>query len=291
MKGYIRNIVGEYLREEVDVNREWIRLVATLKGHPKGSTPLPIRRKHRLFRLLSYPAAAILGVLLTLYVVSEKPSDRTGLYKLETSKGEKSHLQLPDGTQVWLNSCTSISYAPDYGTSNRNIHLDGEAYFEVAPDKKLPFIVKAAGGIDVKAVGTAFNVQAYRDESLLITTLFSGKVIVQPTLTMQQIPLNPNQVAIYAKLKNELEVRDYDKRRYAQWRSGSLSFEMMPLEEIAKLLERNYNVRFQFQNKKIKKMKFSGNFRDSEDLSEILKILTINVSVRFKAVKDTIIVQ
>lgn len=134
----------------------------------------------------------------------------TGTYKLVTLKGEKSYLQLPDGTKVWLNSCTTIQYAEDYGRSNRNIHLSGEAYFEVARNEKKPFIVKA-NGIDVKALGTAFNISAYPEDTQLITTLFSGKVAVQPTLTKQQIMLAPNQVAIYYKSRNKIEVTPYDK--------------------------------------------------------------------------------
>ena len=83
-------------------------------------------------------------------------------------------MQLPDGTRVWINSCTTLEYAENYGHSNRSIYLDGEAYFEVAKNKDLPFVVKA-NGIDVKAIGTAFNVSAYMEDSQLTTTLFKGR--------------------------------------------------------------------------------------------------------------------
>lgn len=255
----------------------------------------PEERKKKVFlRTVSYAAAMFIGVVLSfsvLYIAEKKQSDIIGTYKLVTDKGEKSYLQLPDGTNVWLNSCTTIEYAHGYGKENRDIYLNGEAYFEVAKNKELPFIVKTSGGIDVKAVGTAFNVSAYREDARLITTLFSGKVIVQPTLTKQQILLEPNQVAVYYKSRNKIEIVPYDKRMFAQWRGGALSFDMMYLEDITKLLERNYNVVFRYENQRIKKLKFSGSFRNSEDLSEILRVIKTNTSISYKVVKDTIIIK
>ncbi|SEF70507.1 FecR family protein [Parabacteroides chinchillae] len=288
MKGYIKNMIGESLKEEVDINNEWSRLASSINRLSGGS------KKKVFLRLVSYAAAMFIGVVLSIsafYFVEKKPLAMVGTYKLVTDKGEKSYLQLPDGTNVWLNSCTTIEYAPDYGKSNRDIHLDGEAYFEVAKNKELPFIVKTSGGIDVKAVGTAFNVLAYSDDAKLITTLFSGKVVVQPTLTKQQILLEPNQVAVYYKGRNKIEIVPYDKKMFAQWRGGALSFEMMYLEDITKLLERNYNVVFRYQNQKIKKLKFSGSFRNSEDLSEILRVIKTNTSITYQVVKDTIIIK
>ena len=288
MKGYIKNMIGESLKEEVDINNEWSRLAFSINRLSGGS------KKKVFLRLVSYAAAMFIGVVLSIsafYFVEKKPLAMVGTYKLVTDKGEKSYLQLPDGTNVWLNSCTTIEYAPDYGKSNRDIHLDGEAYFEVAKNKELPFIVKTSGGIDVKAVGTAFNVLAYSDDAKLITTLFSGKVVVQPTLTKQQILLEPNQVAVYYKGRNKIEIVPYDKKMFAQWRGGALSFEMMYLEDITKLLERNYNVVFRYQNQKIKKLKFSGSFRNSEDLSEILRVIKTNTSITYQVVKDTIIIK
>mgnify|MGYP000665355535 FL=1 len=150
-----------------------------------------------------------------------------------------------------LNSNTKFSYPSVFATNNRKVKLDGEAYFEVAKNKDLPFVVKA-NGIDVKAIGTAFNVSAYMEDSQLTTTLFNGKVAVQPTLTKQEVLLEPNQVAVYDKSRNKIEVVPYDKKLFAQWRGGFLSFKMMYLQDITKLLERNYNVVFRYENQGIK---------------------------------------
>ena len=289
MKEYIKDIIEESLKDEVDVDREWERLFSSIEK----KTISKMKTRGLFLQYLKYAAAVVLGIgvsLSTLYLTNQENLSTVGNYKLVTSKGEKSYLQLPDGTSVWLNSCTTLEYAENYGHSNRSIYLDGEAYFEVAKNKDLPFVVKA-NGIDVKAIGTAFNVSAYMEDSQLTTTLFNGKVAVQPTLTKQEVLLEPNQVAVYDKSRNKIEVVPYDKKQFAQWRGGFLSFEMMYLQDITKLLERNYNVVFRYENQGIKKLRFSGSFRNNEDLSEILNVIKTNTGIRYQILKDTIVIK
>ena len=289
MKEYIKNIIAESLKDEVDVDREWERLFSSIEK----KTISKMKTRGLFLQYLKYAAAVVLGIgvsLSTLYLTNQENLSTVGNYKLVTSKGEKSYLRLPDGTRVWLNSCTTLEYAENYGHSNRSIYLDGEAYFEVAKNKDLPFVVKA-NGIDVKAIGTAFNVSAYMEDSQLTTTLFNGKVAVQPTLTKQEVLLEPNQVAVYDKSRNKIEVVPYDKKQFAQWRGGFLSFEMMYLQDITKLLERNYNVVFRYENQGIKKLRFSGSFRNNEDLSEILNVIKTNTGIRYQILKDTIVIK
>ena len=289
MKEYIKDIIEESLKDEVDVDREWERLFSSIEK----KTISKMKTRGLFLQYLKYAAAVVLGIgvsLSTLYLTNQENLSTVGNYNLVTSKGEKSYLQLPDGTRVWLNSCTTLEYAENYGHSNRSIYLDGEAYFEVAKNKDLPFVVKA-NGIDVKAIGTAFNVSAYMEDSQLTTTLFNGKVAVQPTLTKQEVLLEPNQVAVYDKSRNKIEVVPYDKKQFAQWRGGFLSFEMMYLQDITKLLERNYNVVFRYENQGIKKLRFSGSFRNNEDLSEILNVIKTNTGIRYQILKDTIVIK
>ena len=235
MKEYIKNIIAESLKDEVDVDREWERLFSSIEK----KTISKMKTRRLFLQYMKYAAAVVLGIgvsLSTLYLTNQENLSTVGNYKLVTSKGEKSYLQLPDGTRVWLNSCTTLEYAENYGHSNRSIYLDGEAYFEVAKNKDLPFVVKA-NGIDVK------------------------------------------------------EVVPYDKKLFAQWRGGFLSFKMMYLQDITKLLERNYNVVFRYENQGIKKLRFSGSFRNNEDLSEILNVIKTNTGIRYQILKDTIVIK
>lgn len=291
MKNYINNIIKESVEDEVNVDQEWDRLLLSL-NHQTSPSTMP-GRKRVILQTLRYVAAILIGAIISfsaLYFTNQGTTERAGTYKMVTYKGEKSYLQLPDGTKVWLNSCTTLEYAQDYGLSNRAISLNGEAYFEVAKNKDLPFIVKT-NGVNVEALGTVFNVCAYGEDAQLMTTLFSGKVAVQPTLTGQQVLLEPNQVAVYDKNKNKIEVIPYDKKHFAQWKNGFLSFEMMNMQDITKLLERNYNVIFRYENQGIKKLRFSGSFRNSEDLSEILNVIKTNTGIHYEIKKDTIVIK
>ena len=251
------------------------------------------QKKQEVFKLRSVLryAAAIVGVMVLAaglaYWFRNKAEE---LVVASAAHGQVREMLLPDGTKVWLNQSSVLKYPRAFEGKERHVYLDGEAYFEVAKNKDLPFVVKA-NGIDVKAIGTAFNVSAYMEDSQLTTTLFNGKVAVQPTLTKQEVLLEPNQVAVYDKSRNKIEVVPYDKKLFAQWRGGFLSFKMMYLQDITKLLERNYNVVFRYENQGIKKLRFSGSFRNNEDLSEILNVIKTNTGIRYQILKDTIVIK
>lgn len=292
MNKQINKILEENLLDEVNVDKEWERLYDTILQESMAHSVL--KRKRKLFSLfLKLVAAVLLGAFLATAFFQMNPKDnslKSSSYKIMTGKGEKSSLQLPDGTKVWLNTCTSLEYSVDYGVNNRNIALVGEAYFEVAKNRDIPFVVKT-DGLEVKALGTAFNVCAYENEAKLTTILFSGQVMVRPFSTKQEILLNPDQVAIYHKDKNKIETMPYQKQLFTEWRAGGLSFEMMFLEEIAKLLERNYDVTFLFKNQRIKTLRFSGYFNNNESLTDILRVIKINTSINYRMVKDTVIIE
>ena len=119
MKEYIKNIIAESLKDEVDVDREWERLFSSIEK----KTISKMKTRRLFLQYMKYAAAVLLGIgisLSTLYLTNQENLSTVGNYKLVTSKGEKSYLQLPDGTKVWLNSCTTLEYAENYGHSNRN---------------------------------------------------------------------------------------------------------------------------------------------------------------------------
>lgn len=292
MNKQINDILEENLQDEVNVNEEWERLYDTIL-QKSAIRSAYTKRRNLLPRFLSIVAALLFGVLLTTIFFQyneENHSLQGNSYKITTGKGEKSMLQLPDGSEVWLNTCTTLEYPTDYGINNRNIRLTGEAYFEVAKNRDIPFIV-TSNELEVTALGTAFNVCAYENDDRLTTTLFSGQVRIEPVSTQQQILLNPDQIAVYYKEKNKIETMPYQKQMFAEWRKGGLSFEMMYLEEIAKSLERNYDVVFQFKNQRIKRLRFSGYFSNNESLADILKVIKINTSISYQIVKDTVVIE
>lgn len=292
MKKSLKQIIKESFEDEVNIETEWNRLEASIK---KQQAPvIQDQRKRQLTLVIfRYAAAILLGVMLaTTYSYLDKRPENiiAKFYKVVTEKSDKSFIELPDGSRIWLNGGTTIEYGHDYGIKNRSIMLNGEAYFEVAKNKKLPFIVKT-GGIDVTAVGTTFNIQAYRKDIKVTTTLFTGKVNVTPTVSGQKILLNPNEVAVYYKDRNRIEKYPYSGPSKAEWIVSDFSFNMVRLIDITKQLENRYKVTFIYRNQKIKRLRFSGSFQKNESLDEILKVIQTNTDINYKIVNDSVIIK
>ena len=289
MKKQYSKLLKNALKDEVNVHDEWQRLSAKIE---KGSQPQQQNEKRFSLPLLKYAAAILLGFAISsitlLWPKEELEQIAVGTYKLHTDKGEKSNIELPDGSKVWLNTCTTLEYSQGYGMTNRDIYLNGEAYFEVAKNKEIPFIVKT-NGIDIKALGTAFNISAYDDDTKLVTTLYSGQVSVHPILTKEDILLDPNQMAVYYKDRHRIEKIEFNEDKNIQWRDGIFSFEMIRLGEIVKMLERNYDIVFQYENQRIRELNFSGTFQSNESIVDIIKVITTNTSIDYQIKKDTIV--
>ncbi len=240
-------------------------------------------------------AVFILGVisaaLISYYFLSPKQVESALTYTvMNTEKGEKSQLLLPDSTKVWLNSASSISYSSEYGSKNRKIELNGEAYFEVRKNTELPFTVEA-DGFKVRALGTKFSVSSYPSENELYAVLVEGKVSFTRDDDSAQVILKPNQKATYLKSTSEISVSDVSTDFYTSWRYGEIRFRDQTFEEIAKKLERHFNMNIVFQNQKIKKTLYTGTFYNYEKVDIILKIFQKNKYFNYEIKKDSIYIK
>lgn len=199
---------------------------------------------------------------------------------VRTKKGQEFKMELPDGTTVWLNANSKLEIGPGYGVNERSVFLTGEAYFKVAKNKAKPFIVHV-GNTSIEALGTAFNVKLYENDSQLLTTqLDEGKIRVSNAglqeilLPGQSIELNVLNGAFQRKQQNiQLDA--------ANWKDGYFEFDQTPLPEILADLARWYN--FTYSLSPVYKNKvLSGKISKKESFAEVLKIL------RFAGINYTI---
>lgn len=292
MKERTKKIAEDSFASEVNLKNEWNRLLGSIQKENKPVGKTRIIGKY-LQMAAGYAAAVLVGAALVFVFTHTRTLPEQvqgGSFIVQTDNSDRSFTQLPDGSRIWLNKGTKIEYNQQFGIRNRNVLLNGEAYFEVAKNKKLAFVVKTKS-IDVTALGTSFNVNAYDDGNEVTTTLYTGKVNVQSTLTGYKTILNPFEVAVFSKTKDKITTYVFTGPDKPVWMEPEFRFDMLPLIDITKQLEHNYNVVFVYRNQKIKHLKFSGTFDRDEKLDEILRVIKINTNIDYAIRNDSVIIK
>lgn len=239
--------------------------------------------------------SAVAASATLLFGISNYLSFQEGFKRLNSQQvemvnpmGLKSSITLSDGTKVTLNAGSTLTYPTAFTSGSREVSICGEAFFEVAHDDKHPFIVKAED-INVKVLGTKFNVKAYEDEDNIEVTLKEGKVGVG--LNMEKlIPIMPGQQIKYSKADKSFSKRKVSLNNYTAWVCGKFYFTARPLEKIAKQLERNFNVHIEILGDDLKKATFTGDFVHGENLEQILRVMTINRPIKYTIEGDQVMI-
>jgi ferric-dicitrate binding protein FerR (iron transport regulator) len=189
---------------------------------------------------------------------------------ISTPKGGQYQLELPDGSKVWLNASSSLRFPTAFVGKERDVELSGEGYFDISHNAKLPFHVRV-NDLDVKVLGTQFNVNAYDDEPSLKTTLIDGSVMVSSQTLKKSTLLKPGQQGVLNK--NELSVnKDVDIDEVVAWKNGQFMFTSTRLDQIMKQISRWYDVDVEFQGHNQDRV-FSGIVGRGSNISEVLDIM------------------
>lgn len=224
--------------------------------------------KYTRLSLLKYAAVVVLLICVTfsLYYRSNYPKVITA----STLYGEKKFITLPDGSTVVLNSLSSISYPKKMKGNVREIILEGEALFDVIKNTEKTFVVKSRD-LEVKVLGTKFNVSAYTEDEEIITSLYEGSVIVALN-SGKTFKLQPGEKAVYNKRFNSLDVESLEEE-VQSWVDCSFCFYQKSLKEILKILEREKNISFTVSDQVNKELRITANFSQDESVEDILDIL------------------
>ena len=212
--------------------------------------------------------------------------------ELKTPRGGGYKLQLADGTEVWLNAGSSIRFPVSFTEESRQVYLEGEAYFEVSHDGS-PFTVSTAN-MDVRVLGTSFNISAYADEPLLKTTLVEGKVRVelknQEDSPLNSLVLSPDQQAILNRSESVLSAVEVNASLYTSWMQGKLEFHNESLDQVMLRLARWYDFEYEFENPEAKAFHFSARLNNGENISTIIEMLEMTTDVKFELRDQKIVV-
>ena len=227
------------------------KLFARIKEETLGKEVRPLR-----IIPWKWVAAILLPVCVaffTYYLLDSSPTAETP-FIVKAGKGDKATIELPDGTNVVLNSASQLSYLNNFGEKVRRVQLNGEAYFKVAHDEKHAFIVQI-GDLEVKVLGTSFNVSAYEDAKDVTVVLLEGKVGVYA----QKIShiMKPGDKIEYNKATHKITATQVHPNDYIEWTKGNIYFEKESLE-IMKTLSRIYDVEIRFDSNKLPNEYFTG---------------------------------
>ncbi len=227
---------------------------------------------------LIYKIAAIIAIplalALSLYITNNKKQvEQIATFcEITAPKGHVSKCILPDGTEVWINTGSTITYNTSaFNGLSRDVNLVGEAFFKVTKNKKAPFKV-ITSQMDIKVTGTSFNVKAYPESKIFETVLTEGSIEMQIKLNGQQnLNMEPGERAVYDLENKKIMVNDVDTELFTSWRNGEIIFKDATLNDLISELERIYDIKFHLKDTKLGLYRFRGMFSYNNNLIDALE--------------------
>ncbi len=242
-----------------------------------------------ILTILTRVAAVLLLPSLFLLFYTNRPvknqfAENVNDLEVIAPEGSKMHLQLGDGTKVWLNNGSKLKYPIRFTGDMRKVYLSGEGYFEVTHNKDIPFLV-TTDHLTVKATGTTFNVNAYPDDDHVETTLIEGKVILFDSSLEKEIrQVQPDECVSFEYKKNRYLVETATVQKNIAWKDGLLIFKRDSISNVAKKLERRYNIDVEITNKNVKRFTYTATFAD-EPLPQVLELLSLATPLSYKVIQ------
>lgn len=284
-----RRWAGAVDRSAWNVDAAWMRLAPRLKDVTQERDIIDIgaaaTRRRTPWRVAArwMPLVAAAGLLLAIGLrfrddtdpsVATRPDVTT---RFQTANGEQRTIDLADGSQVMLGAASSLRLGEGFGDRSREVFLEGQAFLRVRHDDARPFVVNAAGTRTVD-LGTAFEVRAYPNEGVRVAVT-EGKVEVQRQAgASDSAVLEPGDVAELPVTGQAVIKRQQDVERLLGWTRGELAFEDAPLSEVARELERWFDVRVRFEDAALRDLHFRVTLRIGESLDELLKLVELSLS-------------
>jgi transmembrane sensor len=310
--------------ENIDVEADWKLVYERIREHELKKLSFSGSGReiwHITQKYLPYAAAVVAIVVISWLYFSYSQSLKetknfAGLVNhIEAPLGSRSQVVLPDGSTVLLNAGSSIRYSGEFSIQNREVFLEGEAFFNVEK-QEIPFVVKTTD-VSLIVLGTSFNLKAYKDEDVIEATLVSGSLRIEDIYTeskrFRDFVLEPNQKATFHRVSGEVALQASEKVDTVQglvaqaikpiskievlqkrsiepeisWKDGILIVESEPLVELARKLERRYDVSFVFNDERLKGYKYSGTLKD-QTLEQVLRAMSLTSPIDYSLQDKTV---
>lgn len=330
--------------DKINIRADWEKVYTEIrrrdatagKSAPVGATAPPGtlsppgmskagRTRQLVLRQMRYAAAVIMLVAASavFYWLGSKTNDLSVIAynHIEAPLGSRTQVVLPDGSTVWLNAGSSITYPSNFNLANRDIKLNGEAYFDVKK-QDVPFVVYAMD-VAFRVLGTEFNLKAYDDDDTIEATLVSGSLKIEDAIPdrarFREMVLEPKQKATFFRSEGDLAIHAEPEAEEAvpppspvppparpissiqvmqkktvdhetSWKDGILVFDGEPLAGLVRILERRYDVNFVFEDERLKTYRYSGTLRD-QTLEQVLNAMKLTSPIDYTLDDKTVVIR
>lgn len=256
-------------------------------AYKKVQSKIKRRGRRLLLQRITVAASLIIGLIgigsLLIQFLDLKERYAPSLITVYSNDNSRSQVTLPDGTEVHLNSRSVLTYPSYYEGKERKVTLqEGEAYFKVTPNADRPFIVNVSDDkYKIKVLGTEFNLQAYKEDKTIRTTLVEGSVQIDVAEKNTATVLKPSEKAVYSLNTGQLQIMPANTDRETDWMYDRLVFKQTPMKDVLASLSRFYNVEFDIKNNIIYSYTFTGTFED-KPLYQVLDYMKISSKIDYK---------
>ncbi len=274
------SIQNTKIDEDTEFNEIWKKV---RKGRKKVlNTTLKVAFRYAAILIVVIGLSGAVGYFISQENLENKYSQTQ---QFMATKGSVSVIELADGTKIWLNSDSRLSFRENHKKKERQATLIGEAYFQIAHREDFPFIVKT-GKLIVRDLGTTFNIKAYPEDNFIETSLVEGEADILSNEGSRILSLTPGESALYLKEEKRMELRSLSSHVLSAWRDGKFVIRDERLEDIFNELSRWYGVEFKFENEALRDYRFTGNIKKTTTAQHVLKVLKAATDFDYKIIEN-----
>lgn len=268
---------------DLDLDADFAKMKSSIDSSNNAGKVVTMQPRRLWLRSI---AAAVVMLMGATFIFQNYFSADTPELVEVTATSDIEELQLADGSRVWLNKGSKLSYPTKFSATERPIQLEGEAFFEVSKDPNRPFTV-TTDRTSVTVLGTEFNVRDIANEATFEVTVQEGKVAVQRNASEQKVILVKNEKAVYNVENDSLERKEDKNLNALSWKRKSIKFDDATLEEALSTLEKHFDINIEIQNEDILNCSVSGRYNTNAPIKNILEQLTVLQNVKVKPVSKT----
>jgi transmembrane sensor len=283
---YVWGKAGISRKEEPDTERAWMRVYQEIqKNHGN---------KKKKIKILATNFQRIAAILVIAFAIGFIAYQQYTPNKIETAWLEVKNntdsirkVELDDGTVLWLNGNSEIKYQKGYGTKKREVYLEGEAFFEVVHNTKKPFIVYTENSI-TKDLGTSFNIKTDLSGGVQVAVVSGSVSLSGIAHKNKKVVLKKGEMGLLSAQDQRLEKQLNENLNFLAWKTGRLSFNKTPLEEVCETLTKYYKTKIYLKNEELKQINLTANY-DNKKLDEVLEIMKLTLDIQYQHSDTTVV--